>query len=183
MLTGVILFILTALFVGFFVVYKRDMIAKMFSLHAAVPAGELQAQLEQTADRVIRRLESQIAHLELLLEEADSKTAVLDRKLQAADYVLAELEAPIAAPPPVRSNVVDLRLPAEPQMRMSAVAQSHSSPSKETTMVRDNKDSISSDKRRQIMSMAGQGYSVTEIAKTTGLGKGEIMLLLQLNRK
>jgi hypothetical protein len=183
MLTGFIIFILCVLFFAFFIIYKRDMLAKMFSLHAAVPAGQLQEQLEQTADTVIRRLETHIAHLELLLDEADGKIAVLDQKLRAADCVLAELEAPLA-PPQTLSKVVDLRLPAEAPLRVNAVAQSHHTPSTEsTTGVKDSKDNLSGDKRRQIMSMSGQGYSVTEIAKTTGLGKGEIMLLLQLNRK
>ncbi|MDR3592786.1 MAG: hypothetical protein P4N41_24270 [Negativicutes bacterium] len=185
MLTGIILFILSALLVAFFVIYKRDMLAKMFSLHASIPAGQLQAQLEQTGDAVIRQLESHIAHLELLLEEADGKIAQLDQKLRAADCVLAELEAPItqAQQPPARPKVVDLRLPAEPQLLMGNAAHSHSALVAENTMIKENKDNLSGDKRRQIMSMANQGYSVTEIAKTTGLGKGEIMLLLQLNRK
>jgi len=42
---------------------------------------------------------------------------------------------------------------------------------------------FSHDKKQLIMAMADQGYSVTEIAKATGLGKGEIMLLLQLNKR
>jgi hypothetical protein len=30
--------------------------------------------------------------------------------------------------------------------------------------------------------MSAQGYNVTDIAKATGLGKGEVLLLLQLNK-
>jgi len=141
----------------------------------------LQEQLELTADTVIRRLETHIAHLELLLDEADAKIAVLDQKLRAADCVLAELETPLSPPPP-KSNVVDLRLPSEPAVLLD-IAKGHSAPVSESAMPKDSKDALSGDKRRQIMSMASQGFSVTEIAKTTGLGKGEIMLLLQLNRK
>jgi hypothetical protein len=182
MLTGIILFVLSVLFFVFFIFYKRDMLVKMFSLDASVPAGQLQDQLEQTADRVIQRLETQIDHLELLLEEADDKIATLDQKLRAADCVLAELEAPVTLTP-LKSNVVDLRLEAEPPAYVNTIVTSQPVPITESATPKDNKDNLSSDKRRHIMAMAGQGYSVTEIAKITGLGKGEIMLLLQLNRK
>jgi DNA-directed RNA polymerase specialized sigma24 family protein len=45
------------------------------------------------------------------------------------------------------------------------------------------REAVSADRRKQVLAMAEQGYSVTEIAKATGSGKGEIMLLLQLNKK
>lgn len=182
MLTGLILFILCVLFLLFFIIYKRDMLAKMFSLHAAVPADHLQKQLEQTADTIIQQLETQVSHLEMLLEEADEKIAALDKKLKVADCVLAELEAPVANPLP-HTNVVDFRLPAEPPVPAAPAASIQPLAIPGNTLPKDPKDNLSGDKRRQIMTMASQGYSVTEIAKTTGLGKGEIMLLLQLNRK
>lgn len=42
---------------------------------------------------------------------------------------------------------------------------------------------VDDDKRRLVLAMAEQGYNITEIAKVTGKGKGEIMLLLQLNKR
>ncbi len=51
------------------------------------------------------------------------------------------------------------------------------------TTVSPKAELFSHDKKQLIMAMADQGYSVTEIAKATGLGKGEIMLLLQLNKR
>jgi hypothetical protein len=44
------------------------------------------------------------------------------------------------------------------------------------------KEPINTEKYRHIITMSEQGYTVTEIAKVTGMGKGEIMLLLQLNK-
>ena len=35
----------------------------------------------------------------------------------------------------------------------------------------------------QILEMAEQGYSVTDIAQNMGVGKGEVMLLLKLRKK
>lgn len=175
MLTGMIVFIVIILFFVFFVFYKRDMLARMFTLNAAAPAGEFQQELERMADAAIRRLENQIAHLELLLDEADAKIEELDRKLQAADRALAA--PPVFDQPPAPApGAIDIRLPAEPPP-VSAVP---ATPPVEEVPVRDP---AGADRRKLILSMADQGYSVTEIAKATGTGKGEIMLLLQLNKK
>ncbi|MDR3563774.1 MAG: hypothetical protein P4N59_20390 [Negativicutes bacterium] len=180
MSTFIIIFILGLLFFVFFAMYKRQMLVKMFSLQASVPAAQLQEQLELTADTVLRRLDTQIAHLEMLLDEADNKIAMLDLKLQAADQI--PVDSVQAVPSGQRSNVVDLHLPAEQPPLASAQAvnvQSDVSP----VQPKDTKDTVNNDKRRQVVSMSGQGYSINEIAKNTGMGKGEIMLLLQLNRK
>ncbi len=178
MLTGMIVFVVIILFFVFFVVYKRDMIARMFTLNAAAPAGEFQQELERTADAAIRRLETQIAHLEYLLDEADARIAELDGKLaasrQAAEPAASSAAAAPAAPPeqtPAAS--IDVRLAPEAPPS-AAPAPSEEAPGREAP---------GGDRRKLILSMAEQGYSVTEIAKTTGAGKGEIMLLLQLNKK
>lgn len=179
MLTGMIVFVVIILFFVFFVVYKRDMIVRMFTLNAATTAGEFQQELERTADAAIRRLETQIAHLEYLLDEADARIAELDSRLAAAQArPVPEAVAP-AAPasrampeqPPAAS--IDVRLAPE-QPPAAPPAPAEETPGRETS---------GAERRKLILTMAEQGYSVTEIAKTTGAGKGEIMLLLQLNKK
>ncbi len=177
MLTGMIVFVVIVLFFVFFAVYKRDMLVRMFTLNAATPAGEFQQELEKTADEAIRRLETQIAHLEYLLDEADAKIAELDSRLQAAGR-LPELPTVAAAAPPAPppAAAVDVRLAPEvppPAPKASAV------PPEEAPA----RDAAGAERRKQVLAMAEQGYSVTEIAKATGSGKGEIMLLLQLNKK
>lgn len=186
MLTGSIVLALSILFFIFFIIYKRDMLTKMFSLNASQPAGELQEQLERTADTVIKRLETQIAHLELLLDEADAKITQLDQKLQAADNIIRHYErlSPIA-----KQTSVDFRLPPEsPSDQTTSGSFTVAAPDRDNSgcdeqSARDGKDSLTWDKRKQIIEMSQQGYSVMEIAKTTGMGKGEIMLFLQLNKK
>ena len=174
MLTGMIVFIVVILFFVFFVVYKRDMITKMFSLNAAAPAGELRQELEKTVDVAIGRLEQQIAHLELLLDEADAKIEQLDAKLQATERLLTQASSPEPAPlsPP---RTLDVRLAPEAPPPMSTPPPPLEEP--------PPRETPGADRRRLIITMAEQGYSVTEIAKATGTGKGEIMLLLQLNKK
>lgn len=179
MLTGLIVFVVIILFFVFFVVYKRDMIVRMFTLNAASPAGEFQQELEKTADAAISRLETQVAHLEFLLDEADARIAELDRLLRASPPPPAPVPVPaaepVAAPAAARpAQAVDVRLAPEapPAATLAAAA--------EETAVREG---TAAERRKLILAMAEQGYSVTEIAKSTGAGKGEIMLLLQLNKK
>ncbi len=179
MLTGMIVFIVIVLFFVFFAFYKRDMLVRMFALNAATPAGEFQQELERTADAAIRRLETQIAHLEYLLDEADARIAALDARLQASSGLPAAEPAPPSASQPVQQqpatgmSTVDVRLAPEQPPVVTAPAQEEAA-ARETS---------NADRRKQILAMAEQGYSVTEIAKATGTGKGEIMLLLQLNKK
>lgn len=191
MLNGMIIFVVVILFFVFFIIHKRDMLIKMFSLNASMPAGEFQAQLDKTADAAVKRLETQIAHLELLLEEADAKISQLDEKLKAVDAA-AVTRASQPAEPISRDSLnvsrhmpassIDFRLPAELPEPAIAVAEPeltmNQQPSPPETMEGPNPD-----KRRLILNMAEEGYSVIEIAKTTGMGKGEIMLILQLNKK
>jgi uncharacterized coiled-coil protein SlyX len=159
------------------------MLVKMFSLNAAAPASELQEQLEQTADKVIKRLETQIAHLELLLEEADAKIEQLDSRLQSSNP--SEHESETVLPIIKGQQHIDFTLPAEQPvlqpLELSAVKPTANENMPLTT--KDSRETLSHDKRRLIVTMAEQGYNVTEIAKATGMGKGEITLMLQLHRK
>ncbi|MBP2654924.1 MAG: hypothetical protein H6Q73_2493 [Firmicutes bacterium] len=178
MFTGIIIFILILFFLVFFIIYKRGMIMKMFSLQASVPASELREELEKTADQVIRRLESQIAHLELLLDEADAKSELLAKQLKTAELVCLDEEL---------LQQLTVKHYGENYLPVEIV---HESPgNSETTAsvlprnIGETKDGIYGDKRQMILALSAQGYSVMEIAKATGLGKGEIILMLQLNKK
>lgn len=180
MLTGLIISIVIFIFLLLFAVYKRDMVAKMFSLRVDDQANLFQEQLEQTADKVITRLEEQITHLELLLEEADRKITLLDNKIQVAD------ESANRVVQSVVPGKEDIHQPVESEIiRPKETNTFRTSPEAdvEVNNSSSNSEVFSHDKRRLIIAMADQGYSVTEIAKATSLGKGEIMLLLQLNKR
>lgn len=177
MLTGLIIMVVLILFLVVFAVYKRDMVTKMFSLRVDDQANLFQEQLEQTADKVISRLEEQITHLELLLEEADNKIALLNDRIQAVDesvhragqLAVVDSEAGRGGGLYQEKDVSDYDFS---DVDVAA-----------DNMVPPKTELFSHDKKQLIMAMADQGYSVTEIAKATGLGKGEIMLLLQLNKR
>ncbi|MBP2642450.1 MAG: hypothetical protein H6Q67_337 [Firmicutes bacterium] len=174
MLTGIITFIIIVIFTVFFIIFKRNMLVKMFSLQASVPADELRQELEQTAEQIIRRLETQIAHLELLLEEADTKTDLLARQLKLAERYSLDEE--------LLMQIASAKAETHGQKEDEKVFLEEPNLSSELR-VSEQREGLGADKRQMILAMANQGYNAMEIAKATGLGKGEILLMLQLNKK
>jgi len=163
----VIGFILLALFIF----YKRDMLMQMFFRDVTSPANRFQEQLEQTADIVIKRLEEQITHLEFLLEEANEKIISLDNKIQIATKILDRENNHI-------NKSLNQSISSDTTTNIGKVTNEIA-----TMSINNYKDMGRNDKRSSIIEMANLGYDITEIAKATGISKGEIMLLLQLNKK
>lgn len=147
---------------------------RIFTMDATLPANELQQQLERTADTVVRRLEDKIAHLEYLLDEADARIELLEKHIEASLVKAKALPDKIVPPAPVQvMNAYKMPDLAEKQETAPV-----SAPKEEV----DPKAALPNDRKRVVLSMAEQGYNVTEIAKVLGMGKGEVMLLLQLNK-
>ncbi len=152
--------------IALFAIYKRDMITKMFSLNVDASRSQFQQELEQTADTIIKRLEDQNAHLEYLLKEADVKLDLLDQKIQLAEGLIKQTINFIPTSAEGTASTIDIQV--KPTIDEIATIMPLEPPH--------------SDRRSLIIAMADQGYNVTEIAKATSLGKGEIMLLLQLHK-
>ena len=154
-----------------FIFYKRDMLMQMFFRDVTSPANRFQEQLEQTADIVIKRLEEQITHLEFLLEEANEKIISLDNKIQIATKIMDRENNHI-------NKSLNQSISSDTTTNIGKVT------NEIPTMSIDNyKDMGRNDKRSSIIEMANLGYDIIDIAKATGISKGEIMLLLQLNKK
>lgn len=190
MLTSIILTITILLFFVFFIVSKREILLRIFSFNATLPSNELKDQLEQTADTILRRLEDQIAHLEYLLEEADIKIGILSKQIQHNNIIKEkpddELRQKTTSVKPQLEDdelqSVCRQIPILTDQDYNLTISSGNLP-EQTEDKSQTQEVVSSDKHRLILAMADQGYSVLEIAKATGMGKGEIMLLLQLNKK
>lgn len=187
MLTGVIIFLLSLLLLVFFLLYKKQMLAKMFTLNLSAPADEFVRQLEQTADLAVKRLEDEAMQLELLLDEAEAKIARLTEQVEAANKVLQQLSESDCKQGPATEQ----EQPIAPAAGMNSISLAPEQPAIAgdfaKTAVIDSRpihpEPVKHERHRIIMAMADQGYNVTEIAKATGIGKGEIMLLLQLHKK
>jgi hypothetical protein len=190
MFTSSIIVILLLFFV-FYGIYKRERLQRLFSLNISTSTNEFQVQLEQTAEAVIKRLETQIAHLEYMLAEADTKIVALDKQIQDANTIMNQYSSMVTAElphlplvhtePEIAVNSLNtngnLMVPALQEEQLEFFNQDL--PTKEVV----TKEVLNNDKHRVILDMAEQGNNITEIARATGIGKGEIMLLLQLNKK
>jgi len=183
MLSSVII-VIFILFIGF-IFYKRETLLKMFSLNVTSSTNQFQQQLEQTADIVIKRLEEQITHLEYLLEEANEKITSLDDKIQLSQKILDKgNHNRIEYVDETRISIPVVSLEQGKAMSSNPINNIAIATNDIAHLSIDNyKELARNDRRNSIIAMADDGYDITEIAKTTGISKGEIMLLLQLNKK
>lgn len=186
MVTAIIFIIL--LLLGGLIVFlsKRNILAKFFALLSKQSsASQFQIELERTGQQITNSLEMQINYLEQLLAEADDKITRLETQLKAVEQLSTESQSLAAAELLNRSAIGQqaYQQVSEPELisQQSINSQPPDISGGENTII-DTRDTAS-DKRRLIIAMADQGYSITEIAKVTGVGKGEIILLLQLNKK
>lgn len=158
------------IFILILIFYKRDFFIKNFSFNTISPSRRFQEELEQTGDLVIKRLEEQIVHLEYLLEEANEKMTLLDEKIQTANKIL--------------NKEYNENRSMKIETNLTAVNYSENVKKPFTDLNIDlYRDMPRKDKRSLIVEMTDLGYDITEIAKATGISKGEIMLLLQLNKE
>ena len=183
MFTGVIVSLAAVLIIIFLFLYKKEMIIKMFTLNISAPASEFTEQLEQTAEAIIRRLEDEAAELEILLEEAETKIGMLSQQVEHANDLIKQLTL-LAEHRPAIEQSQPAALPTA-AVEIQQAEDDTAEPPLSTLRSADDADSerVNPEKYGLIMAMTDQGYNVTEIAKATGMGKGEIMLLLQLNKK
>ncbi len=183
MFSSIVVVIIVFVFLLFFMFYKRDMLIKMFSIDVTSSANRFQQQLEQTADIVIKRLEDQISHLEYLLDEANEKILSLDEKIQLANKMLAKENSNSLLS---ATNLVmpDITIEKNGKVNSTDIPENIIS-ANEPVSLSNNKPIyiMHADIKTSIVEMAALGYDVNEIAKTTGVSKGEIILLLQLNKK
>ncbi|EIW18183.1 MULTISPECIES: hypothetical protein [Pelosinus] len=182
MFSNLFIVVLVIIFLIVFVLYKRQMLLNLFSLTVASSATQFQEQIEETADVVIQRLEEKIRCLEDILLAADVKIAGLDKKIMMAEKLLDE---------EIKDDHLFRKLSnfSEKKKEENIEIFSHQlnpiqEPIDKNDKVIDNdKEIMRNHKRSSVLALAEQGYSSVEIAKTTGISKSEIILLLQLHKK
>ena len=118
-----------------------------------------------------------MAQLEYLLDEADAKILALEERLiRAENSAQSDLspstelkESKAAIPGPInQAHLINESIPQQ---------QGNYQP---TTQANGLLQNLAPDKREQVITMHRQGYNVVQIAKATAMGKGEVMLLLEL---
>ena len=120
-------------------------------------ANQIQLQIEEVADAVIGRMENRINHLEMLIAEADEKINELDEKIQ---YLQS-------------NKIVDDSVGQRKEMSSSICAPK--------TEYRPQKvEQNLSKMNKLVLDLFEEGYTLDEIAKKTGMGKGAISLIKEM---
>lgn len=159
----------------FFMVYKRRMLIQMFSLNISHLSREFQGQIEGTADHVVKRMQHQIDQMEFLLDEATQKIEVLGDQIHAAENLIRAMNFP--------SEEVSGMTQAHRDHQVEKAILLSDDDVKDAALNPEEKAASDADKRRKALEMAQQGCNITDIAKATSMGQGEVMLFLQLNKK
>lgn len=185
MFSGSLIFVLIIIFLIIFIFYKREMLLKVFSLNVASSANQFQEQLEEAADVVIQRLEERISYLEDVLATVDKKIISLDEKIKVASQILEQETKDVIAVP-AQSIIDSSELQREEVTVIDEKLDYVAIPlneEKNILGIDNNKEIARKNKRDSVLALADQGYNSIEIAKSTGISKSEITLLLQLNKR
>lgn len=149
-----------------------------------------QLHLEQQQQQLVSWLQSQ---RQLLETEFQRRQQDLLRNQAATAAVAAPITAPVATTPTVPENPATLPQPDNP-VAVEERSGPNFRPTPRPKLTRpaiagsrkelpDAQTAPATDKRAAILEMAEQARSVTDIAQTMGIGKGEVMLLLKLRKK
>ncbi len=179
MFSSITISLIALIFLIIFILYKRNLLSGILPNNSAAMTNQFKEQLEQTADAVLAQLENKIVHLETLLNEADFRIVELEKRIKAID------DAAMLRNQQKDKLVERYTAFKEMNIRQGTVSERSivEPSSSDRGEVRSKTEPEDDDKRRLVLAMAEQGYNITEIAKATGKGKGEIMLLLQLNKR
>lgn len=138
-------------------------------------AQELELRLEETADRIVKRMGNHVNHLEVLIAEADEKIAQMDdriRRWEAVSQTKPPEERPVAA------GKADFGRAGRLEGR--GVPSLFAAPQKEGGARKERAPQKLSGVHEKAAAMLKSGRTVDEIARETGLGKGAIFLIQEM---
>lgn len=182
MFLNLIIFMLVIILIVIFMLYKRQTLLNLFSHTMASSTIQFQEQIEGTAEVVIQRLEERIRYLEDILITADAKIARLDKEITRAEKIL-DKEPKDGQLLPELSKFSEKEKEEKMQISFQPLNSMQEPIDKNDKAIDNEKEVIRIHKRNSVLALAEQGYNSVEIAKTTGISKSEIILLLQLNKK
>ena len=137
---------------------------------------ELMSELADMSRQVNGELDTRTAKLEILLDEADRKIAMLQSGLGEGDSYVPSAESSASADSSV--DLADNSRADDWPVNSSEV----DSPSADST-AEDVAADLDSPEHQQIRDLAGEGFSAQEIARKVDRPVGEVELILALGRK
>lgn len=152
----------------------------------AVSTKKLRYELEHSADEIIDRMAAHMDRLEKLIVEADQRIGQLDVRLEElkrreeqrgteradVESFSRLLHASVAEPEPFIE-------PEKEQVPVEAV-QENDKPAEADAGVADTLPETNTKRARELLQ---EGYSNEEIAKETGMGRGAIELVRQMEKR
>ncbi|MFA6850018.1 MAG: hypothetical protein WCS30_06665 [Selenomonadaceae bacterium] len=164
------------------VVVRRQMqksLEKPEQINASVAA--LQSELENAGDAIIKRIGTQVDRLEDLVAQADEKIAVLDAKLQACESVkINAVQAVTSEMTETAKKEEKVAFKGEFAETLAAAERASERQSIKECHVVGKK--IPSSSSIQVACLLEDGYSIEEVSRKTGMGKGAIELICEMNR-
>lgn len=137
--------------------------------------ADLQSELENAGNSIIERIGTQVDRLEDLVAQADERIAVLDEKLRACESVkINAVQAVIsetAETGTFKGEFAETLAAAERASEPQPIKECHAVGKK-----------ILSNSSIQVASLLEAGYSIEEVSRKTGMGKGAIELICEMNR-
>ena len=165
-----------------------------------LPVAEMQEQIEITASAAVERLDEKIAEIEVLLAELDRRSRLVAQQIELEQQLYGQIQKQqLQLQKLVQQEVADLHQKQIAIQQNMEVYQNLSAsfntnvkadtipqqPSVlETPIIhQSNRTGKVLNKRAWVMELADQGIEIPDIAKQTGMGKGEVSLILKLKKK
>ena len=151
-----------------------------------------QLQLEQQQQQLMDWLQKQKQQMERDFEAKQQMIAKLQERNSVSVVSVTAPPSPSAVPSFVSEPAPAVAQPKPASAQKNALAAKTVRPPEPIAAaslpVRERLQAVPAkpvgqDKRTAILEMVEQGYSVSDIAQTIGIGKGEVMLLLKLRKK
>lgn len=138
-------------------------------------ATRLQLQLEEAADIIIARMENHVNHLEFLIEEADTKIVELDHRIKTIEE-LSQKQLDLKKQADVH-YMNDINLVTT---HVEMIKKDVEDEAEVTKTMRPKFVLKDSALNTAVFDMLDKGFSLDQITKKTGIGKGAIKLIKQM---
>lgn len=179
MLTEWIGFFIVVLVMVFVIVRRQMLKGKLSQEDFDDSADRLQLRLEDAADHIIERMKDHIDQLELLLGEADEKIALLDSRIEQLKILSEKDNVRSVENPDSASNEENRRVPKVACIKKFPLVESDKSIG---NGIRGKKKiELKPSKMNQaVLEMLKNGYTIEEISKKMGIGRGAILLIQEM---
>lgn len=183
-----------------FFAFRRLKLMQRLQSNLRIPVAEMQEQIEITASSAVERLDEKIAEIEVLLAELDRRSRLVAQQIELEQQLHGQIQKQqMQLQKLIQQEVADLN---QKQIAIQQSIETCQNLSTSTSMTGKSDTNTqqplaietpisqpssrigkSVNKRAWVLELAEQGVEIADIAKQTGMGKGEVSLILKLKKK